>query len=179
MLGKETFHIGPQHQTLKELQRVQNNLVVLPIFRSSSTQQPDLLTKPTNRFLHILLIFAGVKEDRLESCPLALEHMLATISQTHDCLENFHPPLQVVLEFGMQVLIVQIIKYLHEQLQNYDFTNIVGVIEYAPKDSSGQIDQEVMHLVAHDDDLLVQRVTASHVGVFVTDTLDHLQHRRN
>lgn len=81
-----------------------------------------------NDALNVLLVLAGVEQDGLEGCPLALEDILVTVVQAHHCLDDPHPRLDMVLELGMQILIVQVVEYFHKHFQHYHILHTLRVL---------------------------------------------------
>lgn len=68
--------------------------------------------------------------------------------------------LQVILILGMQILVIQIVKQLHEDLKDNGFFAGIGVADDRLQDVGGQIFEKIVYLVAYLDDLFVKRVAA-------------------
>lgn len=108
--------------------------------------------------LNVFLVFAGVKEDGFESRSLALEDVLTAVVQAHYCLDNPHPRLNVILELGVQVLVVQVVKYFHQHFQHHHIIRTLGILLHPLQDVKREVQQEVVELVADLNDFLVKGV---------------------
>lgn len=160
VLLEEWLHFWPVHQALEELETVEDNRVVLWVLRGAGAERPDLKAKVSNGLLHVFLVLVGIEEDGLKSSSLALEDIFIMIGQLHDLLEHAHPMLQVILILGMQILVIQIVKQLHEDLKDDGFFAGTGVADDCLQDVGGQIFEKIVDLVTDLDDLFVKRVAA-------------------
>ena len=155
VLLEEGFHLWPVHQALEKLEAVEHNRVVFLVLRGAGTERPDLKAKVPNCLLDIFLVLIGIEKNGLKSSSLALEDAFVMIGQFHDLLEHAHPMLQVILILGVQILIIQIVKQLHEYLQDGGFFAGIRVADDCLQYAGGQIFEKIVYLVADLDDLFV------------------------
>ena len=119
MILEESFHLSWQHQTFEEFKAVHDNIIFLRIVRCIRAKRPNLLAKFLNKILNVFFVFVGVEKQGLQSSSLALEHLFVIgVGQRHDLLEYVHPIHKVVLEFRMQVLIVQVVENFEKDFQS-------------------------------------------------------------
>lgn len=83
--------------------------------------------------------------------------------------------LQVILVLGMQILVVEIVKHLHEYLEDGRFFTGIGVANDCLQYAGGQIFEKIVDLVTDLDDLFVERVAAGQIGVFMGEVLKDLE----
>jgi hypothetical protein len=127
---EEGSHVRPHHETLEKLQAVEDDVIEFLVLGRARAQLPDFLTKVLDGLLDVFLVLAGIKQDGLEGCSLALEDLLARVLQAHDLLEHPHPVAEVVLELGMQVLIVEIVEDLEHHFHDDHLPSIAGVLHH-------------------------------------------------
>lgn len=76
----------------------------------------------------------------------------------------------------MQILIVEVVEHLHQHLQNHHLLHIPRILLHPLQNCYRQLQQVVMHLIAHHYYLLVQWVAPGLISVLVAYVLQQLQH---
>ena len=84
-----------------------------------------------------------------------------------------NPILQIVFEFEVQVLIIQVVKHPQQNPQKYQCILVTSLT--AGKNPSDQLKQIIVDLIADQNDFFEQLVATAEIAVFLADVSEELQ----